>query len=120
MDWKRSIGCTATLAAALAWCGPALAYGGVVSWPTYYRTGPDRHYQVLNELDRGTKLDVLACENGWCHVQTGRDTGYVEQSAISQSGPLTDPPTDQVQSDACFDSHEAGYGKGENWHYCPR
>ncbi len=120
-DWRRSIGGVAVAAALLAWCGPALAWTGVVSWPTYDRTGPDRHYEVLNELDRGTTLDVLSCDNGWCHVQLDRTSGYIEQSAISQPGALTTvPPTVQTESDGCFDSHETGYGKGETWHYCPR
>ena len=103
-----------------AWCGPATAKTQVVSWPTYYRTGPDRHYSVLNELDRGVTLEVLACDGGWCKVQSETSTGYVEQSALSDPSAFTPEPTTQAASDGCFDSHETGYGKGENWHYCPR
>ena len=106
--------------AALAWSSPARAWTGIVSWPTYDRTGPDKHYRVLNELDRGTTLDVLACENGWCRIQTDRSVGYIEQSAISEPGAMISLPATQAESDGCFTSHETGYGKGENWRYCPR
>ena len=112
--------CGLAVAAALAWCGPALAWPGVVSWPTYYRTGPDRQYRVLNELERGVPVEVLSCANGWCQVQTSLTTGYVEESAISHPEQIQPKPAVQAEGDGCFDSHETGYGKGETWRYCPR
>ncbi len=117
---NRSFGAAAAIVATLAWCSPALARPGVVIWPTYDRTGPDRHYQVLSELDRGTAVDVLSCDGGWCRIQADLSTAYVEQSAISDPDAFQPLPATQAESDGCFTSHETGYGKGEDWRYCPR
>ncbi len=108
------------MVAMTAWCGPAWAWTGVISWPTYDRTGPAKTYEVLNELDRGVVVEVLSCDGGWCKVEADRATAYVEQSVIAQQTAATPQPEKQVQSDACFESHETGYRKGETWRYCPR
>ncbi len=103
----------------VVWCGPALAWPGEVAWPTFYRAGPARQYAVLDELDRGAVLDVLSCDSGWCRVQSGRSTGYVEQAALLP--PADVPAKPPVPGPAgCFESRETGYGKGEVYRYCPR
>ncbi len=43
----------------------ALAAEGRVGWPTYFRTGPGDRYCVLEELLRGTSLDVKECAGEW-------------------------------------------------------
>ena len=116
----RTMTAGGVLVAATVWCGPALAWTGVISWPTYDRTGPDKAYEVLNELDRGVVVEVLSCDGGWCKVEADRATAYVEQALIAQQEAPTPQPVPQVASDACFESHETGYGKGETWRYCPK
>ena len=64
------------------WCCLAQAWTGEVSWPTFYRAGPGRNYTVLEELERGTTLEVMSCNDGWCRVRNGDSVGYTEQEWI--------------------------------------
>ena len=113
-------GCGLAALAAVGWCGPALAWTGEVSWPTFYRAGPDKQYVVLEELSRGVMLDVLSCERGWCQVRNGRTVGFVEQSALLAPGALPAKPGAPPASADCFGSRQAGYGSGEQFRYCSR
>ena len=115
----RWVGCLAALALA-GWCGPALAWTGEVASPTFYRSGPDKQYKVLEELERGVMLDVLSCQNDWCRVQNGRTVGFVEQSALLAPGAMPVKPASPPASAACFESRLNGYGTGDMYRYCSR
>ena len=107
----------------LAVCSPALAWTGEVTWPTYYRTGPGRQYQVLDEVDRGAQVEVLACQGGWCRVERQRFVGWVEQVNISPPATVPLKPTTPTSTDGCFETLQKGYGsygEGELWRICPR
>ena len=82
MSGRPRIMCGAAIGLAAAWCHPARANPSEVGWPTFYRAGPGRDYVVLDELDRGIRLDVLACDSGWCRVRWDGTDGYVEQAAL--------------------------------------
>lgn len=114
--WGRVV---AALALA-GWCGPALAWTGEVAWPTFYRSGPDKQYKVLEELDRGVMLDVLSCQDGWCQVQNGRTLGFVEQSTLLAPGAVPLKPANPPASAACFESRSTSYDTGETFRYCSR
>ena len=96
---------------------PALAWSGTVTWPTFYRVAPTRQSVVLDELERGRMMEVLACEGGWCRVQDGRSIGFVEQGALAPV--QTEVPQPPGTKD-CFDSRASGYGKGEVFRYCEK
>ncbi len=98
---------------------PARAWAGVTAWPTFLRTGPGSRFVVIDELLRGTRMDVQSCSDTWCTVQVGRVVGYVAQTDIGRDGATTVfvPPATAV---GCFDSRRAGYRAGEVFRYCPR
>ncbi len=104
------------LLAVLAW-SPARAWTGSVSWPTFYYEGPSLQYNVIDELQRGQRLDVLACNDSWCRVALEEKVGYVDRDAIQPVGQAA--PLPQAIPDLCFDARTFGYAKGEVWRYCP-
>ena len=112
--------CGIAVLALTAWCGPALAWTAEVSWPTFYRAGPDKQYAVLEELSRGSMLEVLSCENDWCRVRNGRTLGFVERSALLTPSALPGKPAVPPVTTGCFVSRQAGYGSGEQFRYCSR
>ena len=90
-----------------------------VTWPTYFRTGPGRHYTVMQELSRGDSVAVLGCSDRWCRVRIGRVEGYVDEANLAAHPP---PAGYAAPADTrpCFDSVRAGYGRGQTFRYCPR
>lgn len=100
------------------WSSPALAWTAEVGWPTFYRDGPDRRYTVLDELDRGEKVDVVSCDDTWCKVISKQKTGYVEKANLYAPEAVPNKPAVQPASDACFEAQQSGYDKGETWRYC--
>lgn len=111
----------AAVLALAAWCGPANAWTGEVSWPTFYRAGPGRNYTVLDELDRGKTLEVLSCDNGWCQVQNGRSIGYTEQKWIVRPSAMPEKPR-TPGPEGCVESlvTGSGYKNGLSYQFCPR
>ena len=103
-----------------AWADAASADTGLVTWPTFFRTGPGNHFVVLEELARGTAVEVRSCANRWCQVQIGRAMGYVDQANLGQQAPPSMFPTPGPQQARCFDSRRAGYKNGDVFLYCPR
>ena len=104
-----------------AWCLPAQSESLEVGWPTFYRAGPGRSYVVLDELDRGVRLDVAQCESGWCRVRWEDTVGYVEQTAlVDPTAVPAKPPTPGPQG--CVESRVTGpaYRKGLYYQFCPR
>ena len=99
----------------------ALADPGVVTWPTYFRTGPGDRFVVIEELATGEAVDVQSCTDHWCKVQIAGVPGYVERANLGQTAPpsMFPPPTPQQQA-GCFDSRRAGYEDGDVFRYCPR
>ena len=93
------------------------AAGHQVEWPTFFRAGPSRHNQVVAELSRGTLVDVRSCDDQWCLVQYGRTLGYVERGMLNANA---SPTQHASPSSYCFDSVRSGYGKGEDFRFCPR
>ncbi len=116
--WTRYVAAALTLAAC---CGPARAWTGKVSWPTYYRAGPGRNYTVLGELDRGQTLDVLSCNGIWCEVRNGNSVGYTEQEWILPPDAMPRKPQMPGPQD-CVDSQVtgSGYNGGLGYRFCPR
>ncbi len=105
------------LAIVLMTSGPAAATTGIVDWPTYFRTGPGRQFVVLEELSRGRTVDVLGCANQWCRVQIDRVVGYIDQANLADAA---EPMLGPQPAAGCFDSQRSGYGRGEDYRYCPR
>ena len=113
--------CAAAIGLAALWCLPAQATSLEVGWPTFYRAGPGRDYVVLDELDRGVRLDVTACVAGWCRVRWENTDGYVEQTAlVDPSAVPVKPPVPGPQG--CVQSRVtgSGYHKGLYYEFCPR
>ena len=54
---------------------------------TQVRSGPGLHYPVVAEIKKGTKLNVVAEENGWLKVESkqGNKPGYVDASLAKPS-----------------------------------
>jgi uncharacterized protein YraI len=102
-----------------AWCLPARADPSEVAWPTFYRAGPGRNYVVLDELDRGVRLDVTRCAAGWCQARWEDTVGYVEQDALLAPAAVpAKPPAPQ----GCVESRVtgSGYHNGLDYAFCPR
>ncbi len=118
--WKAGAARTVAILIAVACAGPAVAATGVVDWPTFFRTGPGKHFVVLQELARGTVVEVQSCADQWCLVQVGRVAGYVEQANLGQQAPPSVFPAPASGEPGCFDSRRAGYGRGEVLRYCPQ
>ena len=104
----------------VAWAGPAAAWTGVVDWPTFFRTGPGKHFVVIQELARGSAVEVQSCSNHWCLVQIGRVAGYVDQFNLNPQAPPSVFAAPAAHAEGCFDSRRAGYQDGEMFRYCPR
>lgn len=120
---RRLKGLTVLAAVSLigaTWAGPAAAWTGVVEWPTFFRTGPGRHFVVLQELARGMTVDVQSCADKWCMIQVGRVTGYLEQANLGQQPPPSLFPAPAANATGCFDSRRDGFHGGETYRYCPR
>ena len=103
------------------WCGSAQAWTGEISWPTFYRAGPGRNYTVLDELDRGTVLEVLSCKGGWCQVQNEGSIGYTEQEWLLPPGEMPSKPGIPGPN-GCVASiiTGSGYKGGLAYQICPR
>ena len=118
---------TAVIAAATLVSGPCLATPQQIAWPTFFRAAPTHDGAELQELDRGTVVDVLNCDGDQCQVQYGRVVGYVDRAML---GPPNTPPaslmppnTPGAAPDAnpsCVDSRRAGYEGGMEYTYCQR
>lgn len=100
--------------------GSASADTGVVTWPTFFRTGPGSRFVVLEELARGAAVEVGSCADHWCQVRIGRVVGYVNQANLGQQAPPSRFPPAGPQQAGCFDSRRSGYKGGEVFLYCPR
>ena len=121
MRVRTQVTCGVAMLALAGWCGPAQAWTGEVSSPTFYRAGPGRNYTVLDELDRGETLNVISCNNGWCQVQNGRSTGYAEQKSLVQPSAMPQKPATPGPQ-GCVESRVtgSGYHKGLYYQFCPR
>lgn len=102
-----------------AWAVPAAAATCFVQGPSFFRTGPGTRFVVLQELSRGTMVDVQSCAEQWCRVQLGRVTGYVSQVNLGQQAPPSQFPAQPADAAGCFDARRAGHGEGEVFRYCP-
>ena len=102
------------------WSSPALAWTTEIGWPTFCRDGPGRRYTVVDELDRGEKVDVVSCDDIWCKVVSKHKTGYVEKVNLYAPGAILTKPAAQPTRDGCFEAQQSGYDKGENWRYCQK
>ncbi len=120
----------AALLAGIAFIPPAAAWTGMVTWPTYFRTGPGQHFAMLQELSRGMTLDVRSCDGQWCYVQNGSVSGYVVQADVAKPPPVvettrsartaqTTQPTTQPAAN-CFTAQRSGYLDPEILRFCPR
>ncbi len=113
--------CGAAALTLAAWSGPALAWQAEVSWPTFFRAGPDRRYTVMGELDRGMLVDVQSCQDGWCRVESDRALGYAEQVDLSAPSAMPAKPATPPADADCIESRRigSGYKLDETYRYCP-
>lgn len=122
MTMKRTLMVgAAVLGLAAGWCAPARADQMEVIWPTFYRAGPSRSYVVLDEVDRGVRLDVLRCEAGWCRVYWENSVGYVEQTSLADPAAVPVKPSAPAPA-GCVQSRVtgSGYRGGLEYEFCPR
>ena len=111
-SWMVGLCVALALAPVSVWAADAR-----VDWPTFFRVGPSQRYQVVDEILRGTVVDVRSCTEAWCLVQYGRTLGYVRRAALN----ATDFPSSGAPPGTdCFESTRAGYGKGQVERFCRR
>src|SRR5579875_167024 len=91
--------------------GPAHAWTGTVTWPSFLYQGPATRYAVLDELTRGQRVEVQSCGDAWCRITLNGAAGYLDKTAITPAS-QAQTPTQSIQ-DLCFDARSDGYGKGE-------
>jgi len=94
---------------------------GTVNATTYLHNGPGRQYRVLDELATDSHVQILACDQDWCRVQSGNAVGYLPRASVV-SEPATPAQTSAAkpQGEACVEATEAGNGAGLRYGYCPR
>jgi hypothetical protein len=91
---------------AVAVCGlsasaPAEAASQRLAWSTFLRAGPGDRYAVIDEIEHSTPVQVLGCATGWCRIQDGRTTGYIDQDALTLARPATGWAPAAAEAD-CF------------------
>ncbi len=52
------------------------------------RSGPSTSYSVIRVLTRGTWVDTLWCNSGWCKIIAQGQEGYASQKYISNTKPV--------------------------------
>ncbi len=55
------------------------------------RSGPSTSYSVIRVLSRGTWVDTLWCDSGWCKVIAKGREGFVSARYISSTKPVYKP-----------------------------
>ncbi len=75
----------------------ASAVPATVHLTTYLRTGPGNQYAVLDEIRPEARVDVDACQDGWCRVKSDEHAGYIEAYVLSapdiHGAPPAAPPS---------------------------
>ncbi|MBV9539084.1 MAG: SH3 domain-containing protein [Acidisphaera sp.] len=110
------------LAAALTRPPGAIADPQTTVWATYLRDGPADTAHVVDELFRGSVVDVLGCTDRWCHVSLGGTIGYLDKDAFGTPGQrvLTTPQVSIMPSGPdCFMAPQTGYGAPRATLFCP-
>jgi hypothetical protein len=54
-----------------------------IVWSTYLRTGPGSGFQVIDEIEHDTRVDLIGCKAHWCQVRSDGILGFVDQDSIS-------------------------------------
>ena len=76
---------------------------------------------MLDELDRGIRLEVTACAAGWCRGRWEDTDGYVEQAAlVDPSAVPVKPPVARPQGCVRSRVTGSGYHNGLYYEFCPR
>lgn len=123
-EWLARIALGASLALSTGLLAePALARPARTTWTTYLRAGPGVGYEVIDEIEGRSAIDVQECGGGWCRVVYGRAVGYVAaglvatQDEAAAQGPAPAPAATPVP---CFEAQREGYPRGEIVRYCGR
>ncbi len=72
---------------------------GTTTASVNFRKGPGTSYDSIKMLSKGTKLTVLALENGWYKVDVNGTTGYISKAYVTlddSASPTTGGSTDTV------------------------
>ena len=97
---------------------PVEPWVGRVTWTTYLHEGPGREYQVEDEIDTATQVEVLACRDGWCRVNYTGSIGYLPRDLLTPTGEPNSVPAPPGPN--CFEARRSGYEGGHVFEYCPR
>ncbi len=85
--------------------GNAFAAPGTTVWSGFLRAGPSRHERILDEIQRGTVVEMLACQGGWCLIRTGRARGWVTEDVFTPPrSPIGRYASRQSNGADCFQS----------------
>lgn len=52
-----------------------------------FRTEPSTGADLIRHLEKGTEVEVISSENGWCQIKYGDHTGYVSAEFLSPTKP---------------------------------
>ncbi|HWR22272.1 MAG TPA: SH3 domain-containing protein [Feifaniaceae bacterium] len=61
----------------------AVSGTGATTASANFRKGPGTNYDAIKTLSKGTKLTVLALENGWYKVDVNGTTGYISKAYVT-------------------------------------
>ena len=107
--------------------GACLAAPQQLAWPTFFRAAPSHDGLELQELDRGTTVDVLGCQGGQCQVRYGGVVGYVDQAMLGPPNmlpaglmPAGVPAAAPNPAPSCVQARQAGYESGLTYDFCQR
>jgi uncharacterized protein YraI len=74
----------------------AVAAPGTATAPVNVRSGPGPSYGVIDQLQRGQRVDVGACRGSWCEVDFAGGSGWVSSNYLSISGSRPVPVSPDV------------------------
>jgi len=97
--------------------GPAHAGAMQLHWSSYLRDGPHDTARVIDEITRGTVIDVGACNRNWCRVKVEGATGYIDRDAIS----FPSPPNGQRKisgAQGCFWDKQYSFRTPDETQFC--
>lgn len=86
MPATRTLFATAFAAVSLALTSVAFAAPGIVQRGAPVYSGPGNGV-VVGQIERGTPVDVGACQANYCQVNSGSVSGWVEQYLVTGTSP---------------------------------
>ncbi len=98
----------------------AAAWTTRTTWTAFMRAGPGRQFQVIDEVEKFSSVEVESCAKGWCMVIVDRSEGFMPADVLTPSDLSPPPPETGPQPAPCFTEDLTGFRGHEGWRFCGR